>query len=418
MPKTTVPSGLLAGMGRRLVDAFDFAKGKSVELNFGGQLPGGIENGVAQLRELKIGQYAPDTKLAGKPYFLGQAVVIFPVELSGQKIAGLFTRIGPEPLCDTLDRAGQNSRKSFQDHFDWMVQHLKQLGWRSETLQARSAQEMESFLLAAMKALCQTAPYFRFRTWKGKKTVIERDADGKLYCFDEDDKGNRKRIPGKGPYLSEQVAKVHNPYAGRDPLVQHVWGEVLPGYRPAPRQDVQDDTGDDFSTSYTPANNGSGSAGTDAASFNEFPEKDAPREEDKWRQLLDELVQRAEARDEQAQDELNERALNAGWSHDDVLSATNWNAVAAMIRNPRRHESTDANDEEDAPSASAADSGAPAVGSVMNYRPLDAKTKKPARRLVECEVMAVDASAKTAELKSLRDGKTVYAAVPWNALES
>ena len=58
----------------------------------------------------------------------------------------------------------------------------------------------------------------------------------------------------------------------------------------------------------------------------------------------------------------------------------------------------------------------PAKGDVVNYKPLDPKTKKPMRKPVECEIVKVYGPKKKADLKNLENNKTVYKDVDWDKL--
>lgn len=432
MPAKEETSGILVSLGSQVVEAFDAGKNKPVELSFGGNLPGGIENGVAQLRDLRIGKYQDGTKLAGKPYFMGQAVVMFPKEIKGQKLVGLYTKIGPEPLTATPDRQGDKSRKTFAEHFDWMLQHLMQLGANLGGLQGKTPLEVENHLRLVMKALCKAAPYFRFRTWVGTKQVIAQDTDGRWYLFNENEKGSRKRTPAKPGFATEEAAKKSFTYAGNEPQVQHVWGEIIHDYRSAIGNGMKDES--EPQEGYSPSNRISepldkselSSAADEKANkessadqFNEFSDSGDNSGH------LDGLVMRAtEQEDEQAQDELIQMAVAAGYDESFVTSdkVQSWASLAEMIRNPQTgsEEAELASSDESSSDAESEPTplATPAVKDVVHFNPIDPKTKKPAKKAVECEVISVDKKAKTVKLKLLRDGKTIFNAVPWDKIAS
>lgn len=115
------------------------------------ELPAGIERGVARLTEIGIRDIYQGEN-AGELLFEATGVVVSPVEY-----AGLTTTIR-EPLCDTPNRP---SRKTFNNHWCWVLNELYKLGVAHGAL--TTFQELEMVL----KALSQTQPYFKFRTWEG-----------------------------------------------------------------------------------------------------------------------------------------------------------------------------------------------------------------------------------------------------------
>lgn len=150
----------LGGAGAK---AFNESKGKEVRYDSGGDLPPGIEGGVAQLASIKFGTYENgDTK--GEYFFMASGIVISPDYVLGDDktripVKGMRTQIGPEPLCDTPRR----SRKTVGEHLDWVLNELKKLGVDTSEL------ELDD-LEATCEQLVESAPYFRFRTWRGEAT--------------------------------------------------------------------------------------------------------------------------------------------------------------------------------------------------------------------------------------------------------
>src|SRR5690606_15846435 len=88
-----------------------------------------------------------------------------------------------EPLCDTLDRQGEKSRKTLDEHLEWVVNTLKLLVGEEAIDDCETLEE-------AIDVVNQLSPHFKFRTWKGDK-------------------------PKSGPYKD------------REPQVQHVWMEGI-----------------------------------------------------------------------------------------------------------------------------------------------------------------------------------------------
>jgi len=141
--------------------AFDNIKDDEVRYSTAGDLPAGIEGGIAELSECKFDVFKTgDSK--GEYYFSASGTVISPRSIKNEEgetihIEGLQTRIGPEPLCETPSR----SRKTLEEHLGWINNHVKMLGAESDNW------EILEEVLAALK---QQAPRFKFRTWQGNPT--------------------------------------------------------------------------------------------------------------------------------------------------------------------------------------------------------------------------------------------------------
>jgi hypothetical protein len=166
----------------KLVQAHEEHKGDETRVGSGGDLPGGIEQGVAQLVDLHIGTYAKGDN-EGQPFFMGAGTVLEPefvdqVDPKTKKtrriyIQGLRTQIGPEPLCDTVAQNGNQT--SLADHWDRVLNHLRLLGIDTKTIDPTAiiveAEEGKFASGVVLEALVQAAPTFRFRTWMGKPTA-------------------------------------------------------------------------------------------------------------------------------------------------------------------------------------------------------------------------------------------------------
>lgn len=135
---------------------------KPVNYGSSGDLPEGIEGGVAILVDCKVGKYEKGDQ-KGESYFYAAGTVVSPAEHGGVKIEGLRTSI-MEPLCDTPQRT---SRPKLADHIDWVLNELKKLGVSAEAI---AGIRSEDDLKAVCAALKQAKPSFRFRTWKGQAT--------------------------------------------------------------------------------------------------------------------------------------------------------------------------------------------------------------------------------------------------------
>lgn len=160
MPAQTGKSGILSKI-KGVNEAVLNARNNETKYSAGGDLPPGIEGGVAQLRECKIGTYQSGD-MEGQAYFLANGRVISPKTHNGSPVAGGLTQIGPEPICDTPNR----SRKTVKDHIDWVVNELQKLGIDTSVFK-RGGDDIE----LACAAIKKQQPYFKFRTWVGQATT-------------------------------------------------------------------------------------------------------------------------------------------------------------------------------------------------------------------------------------------------------
>ena len=139
---------------------FDSLKGNETRQDSGGNLPDGIEAGIAELASLYIGEYKSGP-FQGEPYFRAAGIVKQPKIHNGIPIEGLQTSI-MEPLCDTPQSQGK--RKTFSDHLDYALNELRKLGVETAKLDT-------SDLDSVISELLENPPHFRFRTWKGQATA-------------------------------------------------------------------------------------------------------------------------------------------------------------------------------------------------------------------------------------------------------
>jgi hypothetical protein len=130
-------------------------KAEPVKLGGGGDLPAGIEGGVAQLVDCHFGTYATGPN-KDQPFFYAAAVVVEPPEHKGSR-----TKIGPMPLCETKSMAGKVT--PFDDHYARMLNEFKKLGVKTEEI---GFDDLET----VAEALQSEGPYIRFRTWQGQAT--------------------------------------------------------------------------------------------------------------------------------------------------------------------------------------------------------------------------------------------------------
>lgn len=391
MAKQTAQSSLLAKLGDRGRRAFDKHKGDETVFSGAGDLPAGIEGGIARLVDCKFDVYKKgDTE--GELYFYAAGVVVSPRVHGDVRIEGLRTSI-MEPLCETSGR----SRETVEDHMTWILNELRKLGVETDGVEY-------SDLEAIVAALKEQQPYFRFRTWKGQKQTT-----------------------GK--------------YAGQEPRTQHTWngvcdyeddntdpgaaveedeGSTPPPLKPAKTikgegpngQSAKAPTTTTKNVSYDTALQNAKSAGSirKASSFVEDEEETSTEAEDGFNEFedLDNLISLAEAGDDNAQQKLRDMAEAAGATDEDIDAADDWQAVADFVTKMQTAESSV---EEDS-----VEKYTPQVGEVVSYRPTDPKTKKPSTKAVECEVIEVKAKARLVKLRNLANSKLTYEGVRWDTL--
>lgn len=358
--KTTV--SLVKKLGKKLVEAHQAKAGEEYKASGGAELPDGIVNGVARLTSCKFGTFERGD-MVGEPYFMASGVVVDTPQNPDLKwCIGLRTSVGPEPICDTPTR----SRKTVEDHLGWVYNLWRGLGVDTTSIQA----DKDGALEAVAEALQAAKPYFRFRTWKGQ-------------------------------------VQTTGPYAGKEPRVNHDWGQACEWTEGDDAGQVEDD-----SAAAPPPPPKSAAKTTAKTSPKKAPEpKPEPSADDySDSEDVDSLLvianddSDAEAQAE-AQQKLKDQAMALGHSEEACDGAESWEALVEMIKNG-------------APSDESAEEEpwTPKKEEVYLYAPMDPKTKKPGKK-VECEVVAVDAANKTVDLKNTVNQKLTYKAIPWSKLE-
>lgn len=247
-----------------------------------------------------------------------------------------------------------SKKKLVKDHIDFVTNIFRQLG-------LDTAEFPDDDLDAMAAALKEAAPYFSFRTWKGQKQTT-------------------------------------GPYAGKEPRVNEVWERVIPDYVEEGGSDnVEDNSGggDETPPDDDVAAGGEeegGGEGGDESGLSEDESAD-----------LDTLIANANGGDEDAQRELQALA-EANGVGDECASAEDWDAAGEIVKAAITGEGA----EEEAYE--------PTKGDVVFYKPVDPKTKKPFKKGVQCEVVAVDKKAKKVNLKNLTNTKIAYSKIDFAAL--
>lgn len=367
MPVQVQKSTLAKRLGAKLVEAHLKHKDAPVKVDGGGRLPEGIENGVARLQRMSFGVYKPGTKLAGKEYFMVEAIMVAPKHFTTKdgvsvKVEGARTQPKIIPLDDTPDAEGE--KKTFADHYFDFQNMFKRFG--VEAPETQDPQAVQNYYEAAAKSLTngEKNPHFAVRTWKGAKQTV-----------------------GK--------------YKDKEPLVQESWGDVCE-YHP---------TSDSVVDGMTAASNGQitppPSTEMRQDSFNEFPNAST----DSTEALADPsdeiaaLVEIANNDPENTTDDgkaakirLEELAVAAGATVEQVGAAADWEAVAAMALGIMPEETA---------------ATMPTVGQKAKFRKRDSKGDplKDAKTKAEfaaqdIEVVTVDTDKQTVTAKG-KDGKPV-----------
>lgn len=373
--------GVLSKVAQRMRQAHEAHKNDETEYSKFGELPEGLEGAIARLVEAKFDVYKEGNN-KGEPYFYAAGVVVTPdihVDKNGtiHRIEGLRTAIGPIPLCDTKNSKGEVT--TLDQHVARMYNELRKLGLPTATI---AFDQLEP-TVAKLKAI---GPYFKFRTWKGKPTEqypdprVNHDWQGVIQysATSNGAAGSVKDNTAAAPAASPQQPHGQRPAAPAAP---------------------------------TPPAAPKGPRGPQKAAPTPPP---APEKFDEFGDLAS-LVERANADDPYAQNELSSLAEKAGVA-DEATNAQTWQEVADLIMGTQAGDGSG----DGTGSQEQGDAGewAPAVKEVYAYRPLDPKTKQPAATQVLAQVLEVDNDARTVKLGNTKNAKQTWKDVSWDALES
>lgn len=457
MPPQRTQSGLMAKLGQKLLKAHEAHKDDETSYGNFGELPGGINNGIAQLVDCRFGVFDKGD-FKGEYFFYAAGVVVQPVEVNGEKIVGRRTSL-MEAICDTPTR----KRATIADHIDWVYNELRKLGVDTATLDPT---ELE----ATCGALVVAAPYFRFSTWKppeqktgpyaGKESRVLHNWLGTCdYSADGEDNGVDDETGGDD--TGEPDAPPPAPPAQRagTPPTTGSRGKVGPPAtsRPTPASNGRANPAP-APTARTPATPANGSAkappkagpapkaapgpkaapATTAGKGKKAAPAPAPTTGNSFDEGgdLNDLVTEATNGNTEAQESLNALALERGVSQEEVDATTTWPQLLDLIMRGGSNGNGEAAEEEATEEDSAEDNGeeageateegeaedpyadwVPNITDVFKYRPLNAHTGKRAERPVECEVVKVNTQARTCKLKNLTNVKIFYNDVPYEDLE-
>jgi len=367
-----------------------FAKKRVEEISLedfggGGNLPDGIENGVAKLVSIKIGAYGESTTLAGKPFFMLRGVTVAPATHEGLKVRGIQESFVLEPLCDTSGR----KRETEEEHIDYMLAVLQQFGVDTGEIDAEELEEEDFFA-----ELIADGVYFRFRTWKGRPSDQFPNPRVNIEflgaCeYEEGDEGVAEEVEDDTPEEEdedEEPAWEKNDRKSKRSAAASTKKPVKEKgkKKPPPEDDDDDDEEEDEEADYSEV--------TD----------------------LDLLAELAEDQDDiAARERLVELGVEAGLSKKKLEALDSWYDVAVAIEEAGEDEEDEDEDEDDEDEDEDEDDEegrelVPEKGQGWQYKPPGARKKIP------CVVTAVAARRKTCTLKA-KDGK-IYKDVAWAAL--
>ncbi len=378
--------------------------GAASNINYGFQrLPGGIENGIAKIKECYLAEYKKDTtqkqadgtSAAGEIYLRMSAVVVTPkthVDRKGNEVvtAGSMTSVMIPILSQGL-KWGEEVLD-----YDACVKRA-QNEMRKVVGETVDASDFDSLV-----ALIATAkPYTKFSTSYSKPQI--------------DPKTGKDKID----------PKTGKPY---EPMVFENWNgsQGLEGWKPG--QEAK--TGAVVAEPTMPAgefneiNNesmvqgedgGDGGEGNEAASI---PAPEAPGDHE-----LDELVERAGKKDKSAQRKLSELAASAGMEHDAIENAASWQELADFIRSKSAGGGDDQDQGTETESEEPPKKGQPFF---WKKRDKDGKLVRNNKNKVvklELEVLTVNTKSETVTAKDLDSGTVLQGAdkkavnIPWDQME-
>ena len=139
-------------------------KDNEIDFGFGGDLPAGINGGVAKLAKIEIGEYKQGER-KGENYLRFAGVVVSPKVFNEQRIEGQQASI-MIPLCDDKGPArGNRKLKTFrEDYLPRIINELKLLG-ADEAIRQLPANCTWDHYMAIAAALVKSGPHFTFRTY-------------------------------------------------------------------------------------------------------------------------------------------------------------------------------------------------------------------------------------------------------------
>lgn len=415
MPPVQKKSSFVGKYAQELRKAHDAHKSDETEYSGFSSLPGGIENGIAQLVECEIFQVKEGKKMQGEYCFRAVGIVQKPVEFEGIPIKGMRTTI-MEMLCNTPDSGGD--RKTFADHWAYFLNELRKLGLDTSTMDVSS----DDAITASLDMLVGVGPYFWYRTWqpptpkegpyKDKKPQVVHMWNGTAEAYVPEDASSGVEDNTSQGNGQQRVQQTPTPQPSTTP--QKTRTTQQPTSPPkAPTTQAKPPASPSAKTTQQ--------ARQPATQFNKtIPNDIDPHTEaaqtTQIEELPDDLDTLAELakNSDNAQQKLCDLAREAGVTEQQIDNAKVWTEVVELMRSIQQS-SDETTTEGEHPES---EEFLPKTNEVWNYRPLDPKRgNKPSNTPVACKVTKVDIKSKTVTLENLEDSRKTYTKVPFDSLE-
>lgn len=162
MPSQTTTSVLAGKLKTKTSKTLLENRAKPPVVDAGGDLPPGINDGIAKLVKCGFQLVKEGSANAGKPLFMAEGIIVSPDKApNGTIVKGKRTR-HMEMCFDTTTQAGKTTTQ--EEHLDRVMNTLKCLG--ADCSEITSYDQLEG-LAAAVEEM---GPHFSFRTWAGKAT--------------------------------------------------------------------------------------------------------------------------------------------------------------------------------------------------------------------------------------------------------
>lgn len=376
MAKATKKNSVLAKIHDRARKGYEEHREDDTVVDSNVELPPGINNGIAQLSDIKFDTYKSG-KTEGEPFFMATGIVKEPKAVGKIPVEGLRTRIGPEPLCDTTGR----SRETVEEHLAWIMNELRKLGVDTKEVDFDDLEE-------TLETLREEKPHFRFRTWQGEVTpewpnprvnhnwngIVEYEEDGEADDVvdktedtgsdeDEDEEGLDGEAADAGDVDAQKAIEKAALAAKIDPEKYDTWEEVVEAIGSLEEASDDDDEGDDD-------------------------------DKDTSDISIQDLGDLADDGDDECIEKLTALAEEAEVDPDEYDT---WADLAKVLVEKKKE--------------SADDDWVPEKGEVYLYRAPRSKKQ------IEVEVRVVSVKDETVTVKCLDDGK-VLKGIPWSALEN
>lgn len=442
MAKQVTKGGLFSKLGNRLQKAHEEHKNDETKFGGGGNLPPGIEFGIAQLNEVVFGTVEQGKQNAGEIYFRASGIVVSPKQHTFQllptdkpqtvTIEGMRTGIF-EMVCDTTKADG--SVVSAEEHYANILNELRKLGVDTSSI---GFDDLEGVAFA----LSEEKPYFKFRTIAGKATsqyptprTFENWNGITEYTPDETDTGVEDNTTEVSEPPKKAATKPASPSLKGKPAettskpttsLKGAGGAKKP---PEPvKEEIPDDEipFDGLARIAVSGINDEGEATPEAAEAVEklsnaalaagVTQEQIDNDFESWTDLAAHLMGKSEESSNDSIDfeklgedadngvdeaigHLTAMAIQEGLDPNDGETYPDWSTLSVALAElaPGEIPEVDA----DVPEWS------PTVGEVHLYKLIDPKTKKPATKATECEVMSVNEETKTVTLKSLDTAKLI-----------